>query len=89
MKYAGSKSDVLTVFRNTRLIIIIIMCKEGIRLDTNGWAKGIHWELCKKFKFDHKNKWYIWNSEPVLENETNQILLNFEIQTDHLFSARR
>ena len=27
--------------------------------------------------------------EFVLENETHKILLNFEIQTDHLISARR
>ena len=25
----------------------------------------IHWELCKKFKFDHTNKWYIHNPEFV------------------------
>ena len=31
-------------------------------------GKGIHWELCKKFKFDHTNKWYMHNLESVLEN---------------------
>ena len=25
--------------------------------------KVIHWEMCKKFKFDHTNKWYVHNSE--------------------------
>ena len=29
------------------------------------------------------------NSEYVLENETNKFLWDFEIQTDHLMSARR
>ena len=29
------------------------------------------------------------NPEPVLENETHKVLRNFEIQTDHLISARR
>ena len=29
------------------------------------------------------------NLESVLENETHKILWNFEIQTDHLFPARR
>ena len=51
--------------------------------------KVIHWELCKKIKFDRMNKWYMHNAESVRENETNQILCDFEIQTDHLISARR
>ena len=33
-------------------------------------SKVIHWEMCKKFKFDHTNKWYIHNPAPVLENDT-------------------
>ena len=33
----------------------------------------IHWVLCKKFKFDHMNKWYIHNPASVLENETYQL----------------
>ena len=28
-----------------------------------------HWELRKKLKFDHKNKWYMLNLESVQENE--------------------
>ena len=36
----------------------------------HGWVgKLIHWEMCKKFKFDHTNKWYMHNSAPVLEND--------------------
>ena len=31
-------------------------------------GKGIHWELCKKLKFDHSNKRYMHNPESVLEN---------------------
>ena len=51
--------------------------------------KVINRELCKKFKFDHTNKWYMHNSEFVRENETHRFLWDFEIQTDHLISARR
>ena len=29
------------------------------------------------------------NSEPILENESQKILWNFEIQTNHLISARQ
>ena len=32
-------------------------------------GKVIHWEMCKKFKFDHANKWYMHNPAPVLEND--------------------
>ena len=45
--------------------------------------------MCKKFKFDHTNKWYIHNPAPVLENDTHKLLSDFDIQTDHLISARR
>ena len=41
------------------------------------------------FKFDHMNKWYMHNPESILENETHKILWDFEIQSDHLISARR
>ena len=52
-------------------------------------GKVIHWGMCKKFKFDHANKWYMHNPAPVLENDTHKLLWNFDIQTDHLISARR
>ena len=52
-------------------------------------GKVIHWKLCKKLKFDHTNKWSMYNTEPVPENERHKILWDFEIQTDHLISARR
>ena len=44
--------------------------------------KVIHWELCKKLKFDHTNK-------SVLENETHKLLRDFEIQMDHLILPRQ
>ena len=51
--------------------------------------KVIHWEMCKKFKFDHTNKWYMHNPAPVLEKDTHKLLWDFEIHMDHLISARR
>ena len=51
--------------------------------------KVIHKELPKKLKFYHTNKWYMYNPEFILENKTQKILWDFEIQTDHLISARR
>ena len=56
---------------------------------THEWVgKLIHLEMCKKFKFDHANKWHIHNPAPVLENDTHRLLWDFDIQTDHLISAR-
>ena len=52
-------------------------------------GKVIHWEMCKKFKFDHTNKWYMHNPAPVLENDTHKLPWDFDIQTDHLISARK
>ena len=37
-------------------------------------GKVIHWESCKKLKFDHTNKWYMQNTESVLEDETHKAL---------------
>ena len=52
-------------------------------------GKVIYWELCKRLKFDHTNKWYIYKVEFVLKNETHKIIWDFEIQTDYLIPARR
>ena len=49
----------------------------------------IQWELWKKLKFDHTNKWYMHNPESVLEHETHKLLWDFDTQTYHLISARR
>ena len=57
--------------------------------NNNRVEKVIHWELFKKFKFNHTNKWYMHNQEAVLENEMHKILKDCEIQTDHLIWARR
>ena len=45
--------------------------------------------MCKKFKFDHTNKWYMYNPAYVLENDTHELLWDFDVQTEPLISARR
>ena len=52
-------------------------------------GKVIHCELCKKFRFDHTNKWYMHNPESVLENDTHKLPWDFKIEMVHLISARR
>ena len=51
--------------------------------------KVIHWEMYKKFKFGHTNKWYMQDPAPVLENDTHKLLWDFNIQTDHLIPDGR
>ncbi len=59
-------------------------------LTRHDWVgKVIHCEMCKKFKFDHTNKWYMRNPAVVLENDTHKLLRDFDIHTDHLISTRR
>ena len=40
-------------------------------------SKVIHWEMCRKFQFDHTNKWYMQNPAPVLENYSHKLLWDF------------
>ena len=46
------------------------------------WTRRvIHWELCKKLKFDRTNKRYMLNTEFAQDNETDKLPWGFEIQT--------
>ena len=35
------------------------------------------------------NIWYMYNPASAQENDTHKLLLDFDIQTDHLISAKR
>ena len=52
-------------------------------------GKVIHWELCKKLKFDHTKKSYMHGPKSALKNEMHKLLWDFEIQIDHQISTRR
>ena len=52
-------------------------------------GKVVHWELYKKFKFDHVNKWHMYNPEIVRGFKTHKILWGFKMQMDHQISTRR
>ena len=52
-------------------------------------GKRIHWEVCLKIGIEVKPKWYEHQPEAVQENERNNILWDFNIQTDHVIEARR
>ena len=49
-------------------------------------GKVIHRESCKRLKFHHTTRWYIYKPQPALENATHKN--PFEIQTDHLIPRR-
>ena len=69
--------------------IISELAQKEYKTRHNWVGKVIHWEMCKKFKFDHTNKWYMHNPAPVRENNTHKLLWDFDIQTDHLIPTRR
>ena len=56
------------------------LAKNKIKTRHNLVGRVIHWELGKKLKTDHTNKWYIHNLESVLENGTYRLLWYFETQ---------
>ena len=60
----------------------LLSLKKQYKARHNEVGKGIHWELYKKQKLSIL-------LETVLENETPKVLWDFEIQSDHLISARR
>ena len=42
-------------------------------------GKVIHCQLCKKFKFDHTARWYMYKPESVVENEIHKLYWDFEM----------
>ena len=60
------------------------ICPEVYKARHDWVGKVIHWEMCKKFKFDHTN-----NPVSILENDTHKLLWDLNIQTDYLIPTRR
>ena len=85
-------TTVLNDTDNTMTNKISECCKLALKeyKTRHDWVgKVIHWDLCKKFKFDHTDKWYMHNPASILEIETHKLLWDFGIQTDNLMSARQ
>ena len=79
---------IITSSNNSHNLCTIILFQ--VTIPIYDWVgKVIYWEMRKKFKFDHTNKWYMHNPTSVLENDTHKHLWDFDIQTGHLLSARR
>ena len=83
----------LCVDRDVTINHIISECSKLAQKEykaRHDWVdKVIPWEMCKKFKFDHINKLYIYNPAAVLENDTHKLLWDFNIRTAHLIPVWR
>ena len=56
--------------------------KKSIEAGMSSWVKVIHWELCKRLKFDHTN--ICTDQIP-----SREIVFNIEAETDRPIKARR
>ncbi len=52
-------------------------------------AAAVHWSMCKKYKFDHQDRWYEHRAEKVLEDQDTKLLWDFHVQTDHVIEHCR
>ena len=52
-------------------------------------ARALHWDLCKKYGFQHHEKWYKHEPVDVLENNEIKLLWDFPIQTDRKLEHNR
>ena len=52
-------------------------------------AKKVHWDICKKNRLEHSEKWYEHVPEGAVENEEIKVLWDINIQCDNLIEARR
>ena len=52
-------------------------------------AKVVHWKLCEKYYLEKKDKWYEHAPDSVSENDEVKLLLDVNIQCDHVTEARR
>ena len=52
-------------------------------------AKKVHWDLCKKNRLEHPEKWYERVPEGAVENEEVKVLWDISIQYDNVIEVRR
>ena len=52
-------------------------------------GRKIHWNVCRKIGFDVNEKWYKYEPEKVVEIDSQKIIWDFIIETDHAIEAGR
>ena len=65
------------------------LAKKEYKRRHDNLGKIVHWKLPRKCNFEAGDKWYVHEPESVLENEDYKILLDFNIQTDHVIEAQK
>ena len=52
-------------------------------------GRRIYWKICRANGIHVKSKWYEYQPEAVIENDSCKIFWYFTVQTDHFITARR
>ena len=52
-------------------------------------AKEVHWDICKKNRLEHSEKWHEHVLEGAVENEEIKVPWHINIQCDNLIETRR
>ena len=52
-------------------------------------ARGVHWNLCKKYQMPYNNNWYGHQLQPITENENVKLLWDYSIRADRVIPAHR
>ena len=52
-------------------------------------GRRVHWEVCKIYGIEVRDRWYEHDAIPLTENGRCKIIWDFNIQTDHVIQARR
>ena len=52
-------------------------------------ARKVHWNLCKKDRLEHTEKWYGHIPEGAVENEEVKMLWHINVQCDNVIEAIR
>ena len=73
--------------RDETVAHIVAECQSLAQRQYKNWrhdvvARVLHWELCKKFKLPHNDRWYEHTPEPSAQNENAKLIWDVTIQTD-------
>ena len=77
------------------------LAQKKYKTSHNWVGKVIHWEMCKEFKFDYANKWYMHNTNgsPNLGHKTRPYsnqqkkrtykIVNFAVPAEHRIKLKK
>ena len=65
------------------------LAQKEYKIQHNWFGTKIHWEICRKYGIEVKEKWYEHKPEVVVGNDKCKILWDFTIKTDHEIYVRR